>query len=180
MVVKMNSSHTVSWDILIMGSEISLCVPTYMTQWIRDCSCFICLSDLSAITALKYSAICNKHRPIQLISCFEPVNMVLWLKCLNSGDHCVSHFHVSHFWCWVFKEMGPSIQQEGIPSSSDINNIPNITPITWGRRNGEWAWKWCQGDPLPRSVSYPEILRVNSAHQGDGNAVCRDWRTLSE
>lgn len=27
--------------------------------------------------------------------------------------------------------------------------------------------------------SYPENLKVNKAHQGNGNAVCQQWRTSS-
>lgn len=126
---QINIPHTQSSLLTLFFREFSHYVAPNWTQWIRDCSCLLCLSERSAITALKYSAICNKHSPIQLMSCFEPVNMVLKLKCLNSGENCVSHFRVSHFWCRLFKEAGPSIQQEGIPSSSDINNIPRTTPV---------------------------------------------------
>lgn len=144
------------WENFIYFLVVSLgFLSVFWTMWIRDCCYFICLSDLSTTAAPKHSTICNKHRPIHLISCFEPVNMVLELKFLNPGESYVSHFHVCHFWCWVFKEMGLSIQQERIPSSSDINNIPNITPITWGRRNG-------------------------SEHGNDARVACCQGRTLTQ
>lgn len=68
-----------------------------------------------------------------LCSSYPVLNLSTWcfsLKCLNSWENHVSHFHASCFWCWVFKEMREGgIQQEGIPPNSDTHNIPNIKPI---------------------------------------------------
>lgn len=42
-----------------------------------------------------------------LCSSYPVLNLSTWcfsLKCLNSWENHVSHFHASCFWCWVFKE----------------------------------------------------------------------------
>lgn len=96
------------------------------------------------------------------------------------GNRCVTHFHASHFWCWVFKEMRPSIQQEGIPSSLRHQQHPeyytrNVRAKEEGAQRGNDARASpCQGQA-------PALkFRVNSAHQGGGSAVCHCWRALSK
>lgn len=56
--------------------------------------------SLSSLPSVINTVLCSSYPVLNLSTwCFS-------LKCLNSWENHVSHFHASCFWCWVFKETG--------------------------------------------------------------------------
>lgn len=155
---------------------------TYWTRRIRDWLPLLHFAyrTFQPLLLLEHSTICNKHRA-------GPAHILFW-TCQHGTLVRVSQLWGTGVWlismCLIFdvessRKWGWASSRKGFLQATDINNIPNITPITWGTGVGDECGNdarvaRCQGQA-------PALdFRVNSAHQGGGSAVCQDWRTLSK
>lgn len=131
---------------------------TYWTRRIRDWLPLLHFAyrTFQPLLLLEHSTICNKHRA-------GPAHILFWTcqhgtlvrvsQLWGTGVWLISMCLI--FWCWVFKEMRLSIQQEGIPSSHRHQQHPEY--YTHNVRNGGWGtsvemmpeWPAAKVRPLP-------------------------------